>query len=90
MNWVALDAVAELAASKGCSPAQLAIAWLLTRDEVSTVIAGASNPEQARDNALAADITIDGSELEALERSLPAVPGGAVGALELRDHLRGA
>lgn len=45
---------ASLAGELGIQPAVLAIAWLLAKPAVSTVIAGATRPEQLRDN-LAAD-----------------------------------
>jgi voltage-dependent potassium channel beta subunit len=57
-----LDAVAQvvpLAREAGCSMAQLALAWCLRREEVSSVIVGATRPEQVDDNAAAADLEID-------------------------------
>ncbi|MFU8839787.1 MAG: aldo/keto reductase [Nitriliruptoraceae bacterium] len=39
------------------TPAQLALRWLLDQDAVTTVIPGASSPEQARANAAASDLT---------------------------------
>ena len=89
-NWTAVEAAQELASNKGCTTAQLAIAWLLSRPQVSSVIAGASNPQQVEDNARAADVDITSAELDALEASLPAIPGGAIGALGVRAHLRGS
>jgi aryl-alcohol dehydrogenase-like predicted oxidoreductase len=88
-NWTAVEAAQELAAKKGCTTAQLAIAWLLSRQQVSSVIAGASNPQQIEDNAQAADVELTPDELNALEASLPPIPGGAIGALGVRAHLRG-
>ena len=88
-NWHAVGAVGELAETKGCRPAQLAIAWLISRTEVSSVIAGASNRAQLADNARAADIDLSEGDLEVLERALPPVPGGAVGSLALRECLLG-
>ena len=88
-NWTAVDAVKELADHKNATPAQIAVAWLLTRRQVSSVIAGASNPDQVADNAQASDIEFSLTELDALEASLPGVPGGAVGALGIREHLDG-
>ncbi len=41
---------AELAASLGCTPAQLAIAWCTANPRVSSVITGASSPAQLADN----------------------------------------
>lgn len=43
---------------------QLAIAWLLARPEVSTVIAGATRPEQVDENVKAADWDLDAATLE--------------------------
>ena len=40
----------------GCSMAQLAIAWCLANPNVSTVITGASKPEQVRENMKAMDV----------------------------------
>ena len=39
----------------GCSLAQLALAWCLTNDQVSTVITGASKPQQVVENMRALD-----------------------------------
>ncbi len=86
-NWTAVEAAQELAAELGCTTAQLAVAWLLSRPQVSSVIAGASNAEQVADNARAADVDIPPDALATLEQSLPPVPGGAVGALPVRAHL---
>jgi voltage-dependent potassium channel beta subunit len=40
----------------GCTMAQLALAWCLTNPNVSTVITGASKPEQVRENMAAIDV----------------------------------
>ena len=88
-NWRALDGIKALAANKGCTAAQIAIAWLLSRPQVSSVISGASNPQQVADNAHAAQIDLSLKEISALESSLPPIPGGAVGALGVRGFLHG-
>lgn len=41
---------------KGMSMAQMAMRWILDYPEVSTVITGASRPEQARENAAVSDL----------------------------------
>ncbi len=41
------------AQENGCSLAQFALAWILRRNEVSSVIVGATKPEQLEDNAAA-------------------------------------
>jgi aryl-alcohol dehydrogenase-like predicted oxidoreductase len=45
-----------LAQELGCSIAQLALAWCLTNSNVSTVITGASRPEQVVENMQALDV----------------------------------
>jgi aryl-alcohol dehydrogenase-like predicted oxidoreductase len=53
-----LEAVEELRplVPEGATLAQLALCWILEFPEVSTVIPGAKTPEQARANALAAEL----------------------------------
>ena len=54
-----LDKVRQLqplAAELGCSLAQMALAWCLKNPNVSTVITGASRPEQVHENMLALDV----------------------------------
>ncbi|MBX5435617.1 MAG: aldo/keto reductase [Alicyclobacillaceae bacterium] len=60
--------VARIAAEAGVSPGALAIAWLLRRPAVSTVIAGASKPEQLSENLSALDIRVDDSVFAELDR----------------------
>ena len=45
-----------IARELGCTLAQLAIAWCVRNPRVSTVITGASRPEQVRENMKAADV----------------------------------
>jgi voltage-dependent potassium channel beta subunit len=54
-----LDKVRQLkpiADELGCTQAQMALAWCLTNPDVSTVITGASRPEQVRENMKALDV----------------------------------
>lgn len=54
-----LDKVRQLkpiADELGCSQAQMALAWCLRNPNVSTVITGASRPEQVRENMKALDV----------------------------------
>jgi len=51
-----LRQMAPIAEELGCTMAQLAIAWCLTNPNVSTVITGASRPEQVRENMKAIDV----------------------------------
>jgi voltage-dependent potassium channel beta subunit len=57
-----LDAVQRLqplAAEAHCTLAQLALAWCLREEAVSSVIVGATRPEQVDDNVAAADLDVD-------------------------------
>ena len=67
-----------LAAELGCTMAQLAIAWCLTNDDVSTVITGASRPEQVTENMAALKIAeeLTPDILESIEDILDNRPEG--------------
>ena len=68
-----IDAMRPMADSRGVSVAQIAIAWLLHRKAVSSVIVGARRLEQLEENIAAVDIEFAAHELDALDRvsSLP-------------------
>lgn len=51
--------VRSLAEAYGCSPSALSLAWLMERPCVSTVIVGASRPEQVVANAYCLEIKLD-------------------------------
>jgi voltage-dependent potassium channel beta subunit len=61
----------EIATGLGCSPAQLAIAWVLRRPFVSSVITGATSTAQLLENLRAAEVTIPEGVLVELERLFP-------------------
>jgi aryl-alcohol dehydrogenase-like predicted oxidoreductase len=63
----ALDQLRPIAARKGITMAQLALAWVIAKPGVCA-IAGARNPEQSADNAQAAVVTFSTAELEEMDR----------------------
>lgn len=68
---VGVDAAREVArlTPARATTAQLALRWIIDQPGVSAVIPGASRPEQARNNAAAADLApLDADTLAALER----------------------
>ncbi|MDQ2877863.1 MAG: aldo/keto reductase [Pseudomonadota bacterium] len=69
-----LDAMEPIARAHGVSIAQIALAWLLHQDAVTSVIVGAKRPDQLADNLAAADVALSGDELAALDKvsALPA------------------
>ena len=63
-----VDAMRPVAARHGVSVAQVALAWLLSRPVVSTVIIGARTPEQLADNLAATRLALSADELEGLDK----------------------
>jgi aryl-alcohol dehydrogenase-like predicted oxidoreductase len=69
-----IDVLQNYADERGLSLIEVAIGALLARDAVSSVIAGATKPEQVRANAAAATWTPSGDDLRALGELLEAAP----------------
>jgi aryl-alcohol dehydrogenase-like predicted oxidoreductase len=61
--------VAAVARELGAAAAQVALAWLLTREEVSSVVVGASSPEEVRENQAAAELHLPEEARAKLERA---------------------
>jgi voltage-dependent potassium channel beta subunit len=61
----------ELAGQLGCTPAQLAIAWLLRRPFVSSVILGATSVAQMQENLKAAEVRVPDAMIAELSRLFP-------------------
>jgi aryl-alcohol dehydrogenase-like predicted oxidoreductase len=68
-----VEAMRPIAARHQASVAQVALAWVLSRREVSSVIMGAKTPEQLQDNLGASGLTLTLEDLQALE-SVSALP----------------
>jgi 1-deoxyxylulose-5-phosphate synthase len=62
-----VETVVDVAKAEGLTPAQVALAWLLTRDGVTAPIVGASRPEQLRDCAGAVGRRLSEAALERLD-----------------------
>ncbi|HEY4829074.1 MAG TPA: aldo/keto reductase [Solirubrobacteraceae bacterium] len=62
-----VEVLVEIAEARGSSPARVALAWLLTRPAVTTVIVGARTDEQLADNLAAADLALSADEVARLE-----------------------
>jgi aryl-alcohol dehydrogenase-like predicted oxidoreductase len=76
-NRALADHVRDLAAEKGCTPAQLALAWVLSRGDDVVPIPGTKRRTYLEDNAAASDITLTKEELQRLDELFP--PGAAAG-----------
>jgi aryl-alcohol dehydrogenase (NADP+) len=62
------DAVVELAREEGCTPAQLAVAWLLAQPDVTAPIIGASRPDQLVETAKAVGLSLSEATLQRLDQ----------------------
>lgn len=65
-----IQRLVPIAEQNGLSMAQLALAWCLRLSNVSSVIIGASRPEQVVDNAGAAGVTLDKATLDAIDAAI--------------------
>jgi 1-deoxyxylulose-5-phosphate synthase len=63
-----VDAIERVAAARGVSMAQVAMAWLLAKPVVSCPIVGATKPHHLQDAVAALDLTLTGDEIAALEQ----------------------
>jgi voltage-dependent potassium channel beta subunit len=64
----------DLASSYGITISQLALAWILNKKEISSVIIGATKPSQVEENIKAIDIVLDNDSMEAIEKILDNKP----------------
>jgi aryl-alcohol dehydrogenase-like predicted oxidoreductase len=71
------DAVKEVAAKKGCTPAQLALAWVLAQGEDVVPIPGTKRVKYLEDNMGAADVKLSPGERQDLEARIAGI--GVVG-----------
>jgi aryl-alcohol dehydrogenase-like predicted oxidoreductase len=69
----AVQKLKPLAEQAGCTPAQLAVAWVLNNSNVSSAIVGATRPEQLQDNVKALDVKLDADLLKAIDAALEGV-----------------
>jgi aryl-alcohol dehydrogenase-like predicted oxidoreductase len=64
---VVLDAMDTIAKAKGVSVARIALAWLLHKPHVTSVIVGAKRVDQLEDNLAAVEVTLSDDELATLD-----------------------
>lgn len=63
--------VEELAAEKGCTPSQLALAWVLAQGETIVPIPGTKRRKYLEENAGALDVTLEARDLERIDEIMP-------------------
>ncbi len=64
-----VDVLVDVAEARGVSPAQIALAWLLGRTGVTSVIVGARTEEQLADNLAAAGLELTAEERARLDEA---------------------
>jgi aryl-alcohol dehydrogenase-like predicted oxidoreductase len=67
-NLAMVESLIEFAESKGHTILELAFSWLLSHKPVASVIAGASTPEQVRDNAKAVNWRLTATDLAQIDQ----------------------
>jgi aryl-alcohol dehydrogenase-like predicted oxidoreductase len=65
-----VDQLRPVAADAGLTMAQLAIAWVLQNNNVSSAIVGASRPEQVTENVKASGVVLDAEIMAAVDQAL--------------------
>ncbi|MBR8189270.1 aldo/keto reductase [Burkholderia vietnamiensis] len=73
--WPCVAAMRTLADARGVSVARIALAWLLAKPHVTSVIVGAKRIEQLEDNLGALDVVLSADELAHLD-TVSALPSG--------------
>jgi aryl-alcohol dehydrogenase-like predicted oxidoreductase len=69
----AVDGLRSVASDSGLSMPQLALAWVLRQENVSSAIIGASRPEQVEDNAAASGVKLSEDAISEIDRILGGV-----------------
>lgn len=71
-----LDVVLAIAAEKGCTPSQFALAWCAQQPGITSPIVGVRTMEQLEDNLGAIDVQVTDEERERIDEVTP--PGGVI------------
>ena len=66
--WNIVDVLVEIGAAHGVSAAQVALAWLLGRPAVASLVIGGRNEAQFRDNIAAASLKLTADERARLDK----------------------
>src|SRR5690606_8240974 len=67
-NWSIVERLEAFCAERGRSMVELAFSWLAARPTVSSVIAGATRPEQVEQNVKAIEWTLTAEEMGEIDR----------------------
>jgi aryl-alcohol dehydrogenase-like predicted oxidoreductase len=76
-NLQLISTIEAMAKAKGCTPGQVALAWLLAQGPDVVPIPGTKRPERVDENLAALDVALSPDEVARLSSALP--PGAAAG-----------
>jgi aryl-alcohol dehydrogenase-like predicted oxidoreductase len=76
-NLQLVAAIEAMAKAKGCTPGQVALAWLLAQDSDIVPIPGTKRSSRVDENVAATNVTLTADEVTTLSSALP--PGAAAG-----------
>jgi aryl-alcohol dehydrogenase-like predicted oxidoreductase len=93
LAWDTIDLVKKIAAEKGCSPSQVALAWCAAQPGVTAPIIGPRTYDQAVDNLEAVDVDLTSDDFERIDALVPPCAVAVryydrANALDLRPHLQ--
>jgi len=74
-NLALLNKVREIAAEKGCTPGQLALAWVLAQGEDVAAIPGTKRRTYLEENLGAADVELTADDLSKIDAEVPEAEG---------------
>jgi aryl-alcohol dehydrogenase-like predicted oxidoreductase len=67
-TWKILDAIKPIASAHDCTAARIALAWLLEKPAVTSIIIGAKNLKQLQDNIASMDVKLSAEEMQTLDQ----------------------
>jgi aryl-alcohol dehydrogenase-like predicted oxidoreductase len=86
-NLTLVEKISAIAQEKGCTPGQLALAWVLAQGEDVVPIPGTKRVKYLEENVAATDVALSADDLAALETAVPrdAVAGDRYGDMSSID-----
>jgi aryl-alcohol dehydrogenase-like predicted oxidoreductase len=86
-NLTLLARIEDFARGKGCTPAQLCLAWLLAQGEDVLPIVGTRKPARLAENLAALEVALSAAEAAAIADAIPA--GAAAGTRYPAAQMKG-
>lgn len=84
-NLKIVDVLKEMAAHKGCTPSQLALAWVLAQSKSIVPIPGTTNVDHLRENVECLKIEITPTDLVMMDELIPSARGERFGILSMQN-----